>query len=149
MIMKNQSGYADPTAGMAISNVMREYKDARKKEWARKYDIRSRPKVYAVSPYAGDIDKHVKEAIALCRYIIAQGKMCVASHLMYPAILEDSDPAERELGLLFGLELLAVCDEVYVLSDSPDDISSGMAGEIHEAKRLKKPIKYIRREDVL
>ncbi len=146
--MRNSSGYADPTAGMAISNVMKEYKQNQKKEWERKFAIRSRPKVYVISPYAGDINLHVKEAVSLCRLVISEQKIPIASHLMYPSILQDDDPAQRELGLLFGLELLSLCKEAYVLSDGPEDISSGMAGEIHEAKRLKIPIRYIKREDL-
>ncbi|MCR5511700.1 MAG: hypothetical protein K6F54_12230 [Lachnospiraceae bacterium] len=148
-VFKNIAGYPDPTAGMAISNAMREYKQHQKKEFARKYAIRSRPKAYAVSPFAGDVQTHIKEAIALCRYLISQNKIPVASHLLYPQILDDADPEQRELGLLYGLTLLEMCDEVVVLSDGPDDISPGMAGEIHEAKRLGKPIRYIKREVVL
>ena len=146
---KNSLGYADPTAGMAISNAMREYKQHQKKEFARKYEIRARPKVYVVSPYAGDINLHIKEAVALCKRVISERKIPIASHLLYPQMLDDSDPEQRELGLLYGLTLLEICDEVIVLSDSPDDISPGMAGEIHEAKRLGKPIRYVKREVVL
>lgn len=64
--------------------------------------------------------------------------MPVASHLLYPQILNDNNPEERELGLLFGLSLLAVCDEVWVFGT----VSPGVAQEIEEAKRLKKQIRY-------
>ena len=39
---------------------------------------------------------------------------------------------------MFGLALLGLCDEVWVFGD----ISSGMAAEIEEAKRLHKPVVY-------
>lgn len=90
------------------------------------------------SRYAGDVDANVKAAIGYCRLVIDKGYMPVASHLLYPQILNDNDPEERELGLLFGLSLLAVCDEVWVFGT----VSPGVAQEIEEAKRLKKQIRY-------
>ena len=44
----------------------------------------------------------------------------------------------NSLGLLFGLALLRMCDEVWVFGA----ISPGVAQEIEEAKRLKKQIRY-------
>lgn len=64
--------------------------------------------------------------------------MPIASHLLYPQILNDNNPAERELGLSFGLALLQMCDEVWVFGK----VSKGMTSEIEEAKRLKKQIRY-------
>lgn len=58
---------------------------------------------------------------------------------MYPQFLNDKDPKERELGLLFGLALLKCCYEVWCFGT---DISAGMKQEIEEAKRLNKPIRY-------
>ena len=66
--------------------------------------------------------------------------MPVASHLLYPQILNDSNPRERELGLMFGLALLAICDEIWVFTEG-GEISSGMAKEIEEAKRLGIPVR--------
>ena len=132
---KNIEGYPDPTAGEAMSRVMKEYM-ARER---RRYMDKNRRKIYVASPYAGDVDANVEAAIRYCRHVIDQGHMPIASHLLYPQMLEDSEPRQRELGLSFGLALLAVCDEVWVFGE----ISSGMAREIEEAKRLEKPVKYI------
>ena len=131
---KNSEGYADPTAGVAMSNIMREYKQQQKKRYAEK----NRRKIYVVSPYAGDVDANVCAAVGYCRHVINEGYMPIASHLLYPQILNDDIPAERDLGLLFGLALLALCDEVWVFG-SP---SPGMAQEIEEAKRLNKKLRY-------
>ena len=90
------------------------------------------------SRYAGDVDTNVAAAITYCRRAIVEGYMPVASHLLYPQILNDNDPNERDLGLLFGLALLRMCDEVWVFGA----ISPGVAQEIEEAKRLKKQIRY-------
>ena len=131
---RNSEGYADPTAGAAMSQIMKEYKEKQKMRYADK----NRRKVYVASKYAGDVAVNTKNAVAYCRQVIAEGFMPVASHLLYPQMLNDNTPAERELGLLFGLALLRMCDEVWVFGP----VSSGMAQEIEEAKRLKKKVVY-------
>ena len=131
---KNSEGYADPTAGSAMSQIMKEYRQKQKKRYADK----NRRKIYAASRYAGDVDANVAAAVTYCRHVIDEGYMPVASHLLYPQILNDNNPEERELGLLFGLSLLAVCDEMWVFGT----VSPVVAQEIEEAKRLKKQIRY-------
>ena len=136
---KNSEGYADPTAGAAMSRIMKEYRQQQKKRYVDK----NRRKIYVASRYAGDVDANVSAAVTYCRRVIDEGYMPVASHLLYPQILNDNIPEERELGLLFGLALLAVCDEVWVFGE----VSSGVAKEIEEAKRLKKRIRYFEEAD--
>ena len=82
-------------------------------------------------------------AIDYCRRVIDAGYMPVASHLLYPQILNDNDPDERELGLLFGLALLRMCDEVWVFGE----VSEGMAKEIEEAKKLNKKLRMFEEVD--
>lgn len=131
---KNSEGYADPTAGSAMSRIMKEYRQQQKKRYAGK----NRRKIYVASKYAGDVDANVAATITYCRRVIDEGYMPVASHLLSPQILNDSAPKERDLGLLFGLALLRMCDEVWVFGT----VSPGVAQEIEEAKRLKKKIRY-------
>lgn len=133
---KNNEGYADPTAGAVMSKMMKEYRDRQKKRYADK----NRRKIYVASRYAGDVDANVSAAVTYCRRVIDEGYMPVASHLLYPQILNDNIPEERELGLLFGLALLRLCDEVWVFGE----VSPGVAQEIAEAKRLKKQIRYFK-----
>lgn len=133
-MFKNSEGYADPTAGSAISRIMREYRQKQKQRYADK----NRKKIYVASRYAGDVDANVAAAIGYCRRVIDEGHMPIASHLLYPQILNDNNPKERELGLMFGLALLRDCDEMWVFgSESP-----GVEWEIEEAKRLKMRIRY-------
>ncbi len=139
-MFKNYEGYADPTAGLAMSRIMKEYRQQQKKRYANK----NRRKVYVASRYAGDVERNTMAAVTYCRRVISEGYMPVASHLLYPQILNDDDPEERNLGLLFGLALLRMCDEVWVFGE----VSSGMAQEIEEAKRLKKPLRYFEEVDV-
>ena len=131
---RNSEGYHDPTAGMALARVMREQKKAQKERNTRKHQ----KMVYVASRYAGDIPANTEAAVRCCRQVIAEGGMPVASHLLYPQILCDDDPAERRMGLAFGLALLRLCDEIWVFGEP----SPGMRQEITEARRLGKPVRY-------
>lgn len=137
---KNHEGYSDPTAGAALGEIMKEYRQNRKKVWRKQAEIKARQKVYIVSRYAGDVDNNISNAIRYCRFAIEKKKIPVASHLLYPQMLDDDNPDERELGTVFGLVLLSMCDEVWVFGK---EISNGMQAEIDEARRLKKPIKFV------
>jgi len=99
--------------------------------------------VYICSPYSGDIESNVRFAKAACRYAAEQGCAPVAVHLMYPQILDDSIPAQREIGIRMGLRVLASCDELWICGSR---ISHGMSCEIAEAKRLGIPIRNISAE---
>lgn len=134
-MFKNSEGYADPTAGAAMSKIMKEYRQQQRKRYAD----RNRRKIYVASRYAGDVDANVKAAISYCRLVIDKGYMPIASHLLYPQILNDNDPEERELGIMFCLALLRDCDEVWVFGE----LSPGVAREIEEARRLNKRLKFM------
>ena len=140
MKYRNSEGYADPTAGLAMSRVMKEYRQKQKKQFADK----NRRKIYVASRYAGDVEKNTAFAVNCCRRVIDEGCMPIASHLLYPQMLDDNNPDEREMGLMFDLALLAVCDEVWVFGE----VSAGVAREVAEAKRLKKRIRYFEEADV-
>lgn len=142
---RNSEGYADPTAGAALGQIMKEYRQERREAWKRENEIKSRPKVYVVSRYAGDIENNVLSAIRYCKFVITKGKMPIAAHLLYPQMLDDNVPAEREIGTMFGIALLEMCDEVWCFGK---ELSSGIEREIKEAKRLGKPIKYFNSEVV-
>ena len=142
---RNSEGYADPTAGAALGQIMKEYSQERRETWKRENEIKSRPKVYVVSRYAGDIENNVLSAIRYCKFVITQGKMPIAAHLLYPQIVDDNVPAELEIGPMFGIAHLEMCDEVWCFGKK---LSSGMEREIKEAKRLGKPIKYFNSEVV-
>ena len=108
---------------------------------------RAVPRVYVVSRYAGDVEQNVADAIRCCRFVIRKGGMPIASHLLYPEILRDEIPDERELGIRFGLALLSLCNEVWIFQDKTG-LSSGMAAEEAEAKRLHKVIRYFDLQEV-
>ena len=141
---RNYEGYKDPTAGQAMGQVMHDQKEEQKRrlksENTKHQNMQSRKKIYMVSKYAGDVRKNKADAIRYCRYVISCNCMPIASHLLYPCMLRDDIPKERELGLLFGLFLLQICDEVWCFGE----ISPGMRQEITIAKRLGKTIRIFK-----
>ena len=102
--------------------------------------------VYIASPYAGDVQANTEAAKGYCRAALEEGVIPIAPHLLYPQFLEDSDPAERNLGLRPGLELLARCDELWVCGP---EISPGMSREIQFAQGLGIPIRQVEPELVM
>lgn len=137
---RNSEGYADPTAGMAMSMMMRDYRKRQKNRWRRQYAMKNRKKIYVASKYAGDVSANRRSAVRYCKYVIENDGMPIASHLLYPQMLDDRDPDQRELGCMFGLALLAICDEVWCFGNVSD--SEGVQKEIAEAKRLGKTVRY-------
>lgn len=147
---RNYEGYSDPTAGMAVSLAMKDYRNKQKEKWRQEDEIRSRPKVYIASKYKGNIPVNTGNAVLACRFAVKKGCMPVASHLLYPGILDDGDPEERLIGTMFGLEMLGWCDEVWVITEDKEHkaVSEGMEREIREAMKLKKPVKYFSLQEV-
>ncbi len=82
--------------------------------------------VYIASPYSGDVERNVAFAKAACRYAMNQGVTPIASHLLYPQMLDDGVPEERKLGTDMGLRILKACEEVWVCGS---ELSSGMEQE--------------------
>lgn len=62
--------------------------------------------VYIASPYSGGVERNVAFAKAACRYAMKQGVTPIASHLLYPQMLDDKVPEERNLGTGMGLRIL-------------------------------------------
>ena len=150
-MFKNNEGVADPTAGLAMSHVMKEYKEKQKKEFRRKDEIRHRKKAYLISRFAGDIDANVMAAREFARFLIVRKhKIPIVSHLLFPQMFSVSgdtgEPTDiRELGLLYGLALLEMCDEAYVFTNG-QPMSEGMEAEVRECKKLGIPVTVIESE---
>lgn len=65
------------------------------------------------------------------RFAVVKGVIPIAPHLLYPQVLDEDDPSDRELGLFFGIVWLGKCDELWVFGRH---LSNGMAREIAKAK---------------
>lgn len=123
----NAEHYPDPTAADALAAVVREEKA---KAW--------KPCVFICSPFAGDIEGNTLRATRYMRFAVASGAIPFAPHLLYPQVLDENDPSERELGLFFGMVWLGKCEELWVFGRH---ISNGMSREIAKAKKRGIPIR--------
>ena len=131
---RNSEGYADPTAGEALSRIL-----ANERESLRAF----RPIVYICSPYSGDVEANVAAARRYSRFAVDKGYIPIAPHLLYPQFLNDDDEQERELGLFFGNALMSKCAEVWVFGSR---ISAGMEAEIKRAKWKDYRLRYFTEE---
>ncbi len=129
---QNPEGYQDMTAYEAV-----------KKTTAKEQKDEYRPMVFICSPYAGNVDENTERARAYCRTAVNLGYLPVAPHLFFPQFLNDSNMAERNLGLLMGQVMLTKCREIWVFGDT---ISDGMRQEIRKARVRNMSIRYFNRD---
>ena len=95
-------------------------------------------KVYICSPCRGDYENNIQRAKEYSRAAAMRGCIPIAPHIYLTQFLDDTVPAERELGLSFGRDLVLLCDELWAFGlDHP---SAGMAGEIETAKAAGIPV---------
>lgn len=95
-------------------------------------------RVVVESPYAGEVDDNVAYARACLLDCLRRGEAPFASHLLYPEVLDDAKPSERQLGLNAGLAWGRCADLVAVYIDR--GISSGMRRGIEAAQDAGVPI---------
>ena len=100
--------------------------------------------IYVASPYAGDIEQNTAFAKEACRHVMNEGHAFFAPHLLYPNLLRESEPAERQAGLDMGIAMLQSCDELWCFGDH---ISQGMMSEIEEAQRLSIPTRRVMKQE--
>lgn len=102
--------------------------------------------VYIASPLSGDVEANLGFARQACLNAMAQGATPFAPHLLYPQMLDDSNPAQRELGMRMGNQMLGLCDELWLCGDV---ISPGMAKERELAEELDIPVRTVSLEEIL
>lgn len=96
--------------------------------------------VYICSPLKGNISGNIAKAIGYCAYAAQQGVIPLAPHTIFTQYLDDNIPAQREQGLLMGMELLKRADEIWICGDV---ISAGMRNEILYARSHGIPDRYL------
>lgn len=96
--------------------------------------------IYVASPYAGNTEYNIEFAKQACRTVMESGHAFFAPHLLYPAILDDAAPEQREMGMKMGISVLSRCDELWVFGDT---ISKGMQAEIDAANHMGIPVQYM------
>ena len=95
------------------------------------------PLVYVCSAFSGDMIRNTVKTRAYCRFVVDNGRIPLAPHLLLPQFM--SEEKERSLALFMGIVLLGKCEEVWVFGNR---VSEGMAGEIERAQRMRKRIRY-------
>ena len=95
-------------------------------------------KVFICSPYRGNIEENKKKAVTYARITVMSGDIPIVPHLYFPAFLDEKIPNERMTGIAMGLELMDMCDEVYVFGF---DITEGMKFDLDHAKETRKPVR--------
>ena len=95
-----------------------------------------RKKVFICSPFRGDMKGNARRAAVYSRMACEEGYLPIAPHLLFPQFLNEGIEEERRLGIAMGMELLALCDEVWVFGEATE----GMAAEIASATEQGKTI---------
>lgn len=100
--------------------------------------------IYVCHPLANpSVEENVKIARKIVDQIIKEqgGEVLpFAPHLYFPQVMNDNEPAERQLGMEYSMYFLRKADEVWVYGDR---ISEGMKRELEEASGLKLPILFM------
>lgn len=91
-------------------------------------------KIFICSPFRGNIEENTQAAQFFAKVIIGTGRIPIAPHLYFPQFLDEDNPNERMNGIEMGLELMDVCDEVYVLGFN---ITEGMRFELNHAREKR------------
>ena len=97
-------------------------------------------RVIIESPFAGDVDTHLRYARRCLADSLHRGEAPLASHLLYtqPGVLDDDDHAERQHGIDAGLAWGAVAHMTVVYVDH--GISRGMEYGIRDAARRRRAV---------
>ena len=98
-------------------------------------------KIYICSPLRGNVGRNIENARRYARYVVRRcGAIPVAPHLYFTRFLNDDSPEEREFGIQAGLELLRMCEVVWVFGTK---ITEGMRREIEFAREIGIPVGFI------
>lgn len=99
-------------------------------------------RVIIESPFAGDIKQSLAYVRACMRDCFMRGEHPFASHALYtqPGVLDDDDPAERQLGIEAGLFWGECAAKTVVYTDL--GLSQGMRYGIENAQRAGRLIEY-------
>ncbi len=97
-------------------------------------------RVFLESPYAGDVARNVDYARRAMLDCLKRGEAPFASHLLYTQALDDSDPAQRELGIKAGFVFRWGCDATVFYMDH--GMSSGMSHGLRHCETIGHRVEY-------
>ena len=90
--------------------------------------------VIVESPYAGDTDRNHAYCVRACADCFRRGETPFASHLIYPHVLDELNPEERERGIAAGYEFWPIAEKIVFYTDL--GMSSGMQRAMNRAQEL-------------
>ena len=104
-------------------------------------------RVYICSPLRGNPpysirkrNKNLTKAIEYGRKVFDKGHTPIIPHLYFSSFLDDSKPEEREKGIEMAVDLVEICDAVWVYDEGC--MSEGMKSIIQQAIKLGKEVKF-------
>jgi len=101
-------------------------------------DSSSRPLVALESPYAGDVARNITYALkAFTHSLTKLNEYPIASHLLYPQVLNDLDPDERALGIAAGLAWALKCNYAVFYIDYGYSAGMQAARDFYEIRGLR------------
>lgn len=124
---RNPEGYADPVPYHVISNMDKKQK-------------RYMPMVYICSAYSGDVEGNTEKARRYSRFVVDQGAIPIAPHLLLPQFMKEK--SERELAMFMDIAILSKCKALWVFGQP----TAGMLNEIAYAERKQITIRYFNEE---
>ncbi len=93
-----------------------------------------------LAPYLGSgFDMNIEKAKRYARSVADLGHFPLTPHLLLTRFLDDSNPAEREMGLQLGLEALTKADALWIFGEY---LSGGMREEIKRAAAMAIPMRW-------
>lgn len=101
--------------------------------------MNTKPIIYVCSPLRGDVNINIERARRYSRFVHIKGGIPITPHLYFTQFLDDEIKEERKAGIEMGVEILKMCNEIWVFGSH---ISEGMKKEIAFAKKENIPIKF-------
>ncbi len=103
------------------------------------------PLVFVASPLRADtpdgVMANTNRARAYSRWVMEQGFIPFAPHLLFTQFMEDQVDSERERALAMTGKLVEICGQFWAFGDT---LSSGMMREASIARALNKPVRWYR-----
>ena len=90
-------------------------------------------KVFICSPLRGNIQENQAKAKKYARQAILKGYIPIVPHIYFTEFLNEDNAIERQLGIQAGIELMSMCDELWVYGKP----TKGMKQEISAWGKLK------------
>lgn len=104
-------------------------------------------RVIIESPYAGDIERNTEYARRCLKDSLDRGEAPLASHLLYPQVLDENDPKQRQQGINAGTAWMSMRVEEKLYDKEEDyvtvafyvdyGISEGMRSAIGTARKWR------------